>query len=125
MRYFSLDEFNCQHTRNNEMDEGFLNLLDNLREVCDFPFIITSGYRDLTHPIEARKTRPGAHTYGKAADIRARGDKALLIVQKALELGFTGIGVSQKGAHGSRFIHVDNMTTEEFAGGNRPWIWSY
>ena len=109
------------------MDEGFLNLLDDLREACDFPFVITSGYRDPTHPIEARKAHPGAHTYGQAADIRARGDNALLIVQKALELGFTGIGVSQKGPHGSRFIHVDNMTTEEFAGGgrNRPWIWSY
>jgi zinc D-Ala-D-Ala carboxypeptidase len=39
----------------------------------------------------------------------------------ALEQGFTGIGVSQKGA--IRFIHVDDLP--DAPGQPRPTIWSY
>ena len=45
MNYFSREEFDCQETGENEMSTEFLNLLDILRENCDFPFVITSGYR--------------------------------------------------------------------------------
>ena len=55
MRYFKLSDFDCQETGNNEMSDVFLWRLDELRHVCGFPFIITSGYRDKTHSIEAAK----------------------------------------------------------------------
>jgi len=55
MRYFTVDEFNCQHTGENQMEPEFMELVDELRHRCAFPFIITSGYRSLTHPIEAKK----------------------------------------------------------------------
>ena len=55
MKYFRLEEFNCTHTNKNQMDHEFLVKLDELRERVGFPFIITSGYRDATHPAEARK----------------------------------------------------------------------
>lgn len=35
-KYFELDEFTCSETGNNEMQEGFIHLLDSLRESCDF-----------------------------------------------------------------------------------------
>ena len=54
MRYFKLSDFDCQETGKNEMNEDFLTKLDDLRHECGFPFIITSGYRDKTHSIEAR-----------------------------------------------------------------------
>jgi len=31
-----------------------------------------------------------------------------------------GVGISQKGKHKSRFIHLDTIDSD-----NRPWIWSY
>ena len=43
MKYFELEEFNCQHTGNNEMKPEFLEKLDQLRHNCGFPFVITSG----------------------------------------------------------------------------------
>ena len=54
MRYFNIKDFDCQETGNNEMSEDFLNKLDDLRHICGFPFIITSGYRDPSHSIEAQ-----------------------------------------------------------------------
>ena len=61
MRYFKLSDFDCQETGNNEMSEEFLEKLDDLRHECGFPFIITSGYRDPSHSIEARKAKAGTH----------------------------------------------------------------
>jgi uncharacterized protein YcbK (DUF882 family) len=96
MRYFRLEDFNCQETGNNEMSEDFLNKLDDLRHICGFPFIITSGYRDPTHSIEARKTNAG-----RKAGTHAQGIA-----------GFNGIGVAKT------FIHVDTRKT-------MPVIWTY
>ncbi len=55
MKYFDIREFKCSHTGRNNMDDAFLEKLDQLREECGFPFTITSGFRDETHPSEARK----------------------------------------------------------------------
>ncbi len=66
MQYFDLKEFDCQETGTNQMNPFFLEKLDYLRHQCGFPFKITSGYRDPSHSIEARKTRPGTHARGIA-----------------------------------------------------------
>ena len=55
MKYFKIEDFDCQETGENDMDIGFINALDHLREVCGFPFIITSGYRSKDHSIEKAK----------------------------------------------------------------------
>lgn len=62
----------------------------------------------------------GPHTKG-AIDVGVRGDQALTVVRIALEEGFTGIGVSQKGD--KRFIHLDDLPNAP--GQPRPTIWSY
>jgi zinc D-Ala-D-Ala carboxypeptidase len=101
-RYFSVDEFKCSHTGENKIDEGFIEVLDVLRAVCGFPFQITSGFRSPTHPIEARKSKPGVHSEGIAADIAVtNGRQRAVIIENAIELGFNGIGVAKS------FIHVD------------------
>jgi zinc D-Ala-D-Ala carboxypeptidase len=70
LKYFTLDEFNCQVTGENKMEPEFLQKLDRLRAECGFPFVITSGYRHpIEHPIEAAKEVPGTHAQGIAADI--------------------------------------------------------
>ena len=101
-KYFDLDEFACQHTGQNLIDPNFVESLDDLREVCGFPFTITSGYRSPAHPIEAKKAKAGTHAQGIAADIAvSNGRERGIIVRNAIDLGFMGIGVA-KG-----FVHVD------------------
>ena len=87
--------------------------------------VISSGYRNPEkHPIEMKKSRPGAHAHGLAADIAVAYQDAYNVLNISIELGyFTGIGVSQKGDVASRFIHLDMMeSSEQFP---RPTIWSY
>ena len=101
-KYFTLEEFACKHTGKNNINESFVRRLDELRAACGFPFVITSGYRDPSHPAEARKSKGGVHTQGIAADIAvSNGVERATIIRNAIELGFNGIGVA-KG-----FIHVD------------------
>lgn len=113
LRHFKISEFDCSHTGRNEMQESFLMKLDHLRDRCGFPFVITSGYRDPTHPIEAKKVKPGTHSEGIAADISAHtGQMKYVIVQHAIALGFTGIGIAKT------FVHVDTRSAI-------PLIWDY
>ena len=103
MRHFDIGEFDCHHTGKNEMQPEFLLLIDELRARCGFPFVITSGYRDPSHPVEAAKKSPGTHAEGIAADIKvSNGHQAYIIMKHAFELGFGGI------AYGNGFVHVDN-----------------
>ena len=119
--YFTEAEFKCKHTGKCEMHEDFMAKLFELRHEYGSPLIISSGYRDATHPIEAQKATTGAHTSGRACDILISGNSALILLRLALSLGFTGIGINQKGA--SRFIHLDDLpNNKDFS---RPTIWSY
>ena len=42
-KYFSREEFACQYTGENKIKDEFIERLDELREACGFPFVITSG----------------------------------------------------------------------------------
>jgi|TARA_B100000427_G_C15450250_1_gene569251 zinc D-Ala-D-Ala carboxypeptidase len=113
LKYFSRDEFACQQTGENEIQDVFLKRLDDLRDVCGFPFVITSGYRSPNHVLEASKSRPGTHSQGIASDIKAdNGIDRRRIVENALRLGFNGIGIAKN------FVHVDIRETD-------PVMWSY
>ena len=113
MKYFTREEFNCQHTGENRMEDEFLLKLDQLRDNCGFPFVITSGYRSPSHPIEAKKDVPGTHAQGIAADIKITSSaQRYSIIKAALEHGFTGLGVA------GDFIHLDTR-------GTVPVIWTY
>ena len=106
------------------VETGFLDKLEQLRAAVDRPLIITSGYRTPEHNrLEPDHTSDGSHTLALAADIKVYGAHALELVAAALELGFTGIGISQNGDQAARFIHVDTAPDRDQA--PRPWIWSY
>ncbi len=114
MRYFTVAEFNCQHTGENNMEPEFMEMVDELRDRCGFPFVITSGYRSPDHPIELGKQRPGTHAQGIAADIAvSSGLQRYTVVKNAIKLGFTGIGVA------GGFVHVDIRATDT------PVMWTY
>lgn len=115
---FSADEFSCSHCGKNEMQENFMELLQALRSKYGKPMRITSGFRCAEHPIEAKKAQPGSHASGCACDVGVEGADAHRLLTLALQLGFSGIGVQQKG--GGRFIHLDILTS-----GMRPTVWSY
>tara|TARA_R110002012_G_scaffold86272_1_gene214427 strand:- start:5000 stop:5368 length:369 start_codon:yes stop_codon:yes gene_type:complete len=120
-KYFEERELTCRHCGKSGMNKYFMTGIETLREAVDFPFIISSAYRCPDHPIEASKSSPGAHTSGRAMDIVCRGKDAHKLLQEAMKMGFSGIGVSQKGD--SRFIHLDDL--EDSSNRPRPWIWSY
>ena len=118
---FSAAEFRCKHTGQLRMDADFMGRLQALRTDYGKAMVISSGYRDKTHPIEAAKAEPGAHSTGHACDISIRGADAHKLLNLALKHGFTGIGIKQKGA--SRFIHLDDLPSAPNR--PRPWVWSY
>ena len=95
-----------------------MDLIQQLRYEVG-PLNVTSGYRCPQHPIEAAKQAPGSHSTGTAVDIAVSGSRALAVLSGALGLGFTGIGVKQKGPHAKRFIHLDRAPSQ------RPMLWSY
>ena len=112
-KYFTYEEFACQETDKNEMSLSFIHRLDELRERCGFPFTITSGYRNRTHSVEAKKKTVGKHVLGIAADISVSdGNQKYIIIKNAMEMGFGGVGVAKT------FIHVDDRN-------GVPVVWSY
>ena len=112
---FTEAEFRCRHCGKQEMKPEFMGRLQALRDVYKRPMPITSGYRCPDHPVEKAKTEPGMHTTGMACDVDVYGADAHELLRLAMHLGFTGIGVQQKG--GARFIHLDLRPA--------PAIWSY
>ena len=114
---FTEDEFRCKHSGKCAMHPEFMKRLQHLRGVYGKPMRITSGYRSPSHPIEAAKATPGEHSTGRAADVAVQGVEALRVVQLALGLGFTRIGVQQKGE--GRFIHLGDSPAFPSS------VWSY
>jgi uncharacterized protein YcbK (DUF882 family) len=103
---FSAEEFDCSHSGLNLMQPDFMEALQRIRTAYGKPMIITSGYRDVTHPVEAKKELPGWHYAGLAADVACTASEAHEIVRLAMLHGFRGIGVSQR-ADRARFVHLD------------------
>jgi zinc D-Ala-D-Ala carboxypeptidase len=114
---FSEAEMACKHTGKTGIDPRTMALLQKLRRAYGKPMTITSGYRDPTHPIEARKASPGAHATGQAVDVGVGpGEDVFELVRLAMASGFNGIGISQRAGQ-PRFVHLDTLP--------RKAIWSY
>ena len=120
--HFSFSELACRETGECLLDETLMDCLERVRGVVG-PLTVTSGYRSPRHSVEAAKPRPGSHAMGKAVDIACTGRKAYEVLATAIEEGFTGFGVAQKG--GQRFLHLDIITDEDGFPAARPTIWSY
>ena len=110
-KHFTKEEFDCKETGENEMQEVFMQKLESLRNLYAKPMVISSGYRSVRHSKEVKKKQGGWHTKGLACDVLCGSQQAHEIVKHALELGFTGIGVKQKGE--GRFIHLDLRPYEQ------------
>jgi uncharacterized protein YcbK (DUF882 family) len=108
--HFNESEFRCKHCGDCAMDMEFVSKLDGLRDRIGTPVVVTSGYRCPAHNAAVSSTGDhGPHTTGKAADIQVKPEKMRDLIDIAVEL-FPGIGLQLKGDHGSRYIHVDDLT---------------
>jgi len=118
---FPDDELRCSHTGLLNPNREFIVLMDHiqvLRDTLGFSLPISSGYRHETHPIEAKKIakgKPAGEHTRAAVDIAVSREQAYIVLRKALEMGFSGIGINQKGK--GRFIHLDIR--------KNPTLWSY
>ena len=114
---FTEEELACNHCGENKCQDEMVALLQKLRDDVGFPIKISSGYRCPTWNKSVGGHPNSSHMEGLAIDILCRGEKALQIVESAIKLGFTGVGISQK--KGQRFVHLDVKQTES------KRLWSY
>ena len=117
--FFSHDELKCKGSGECKMNNRFMSKLVSLRRIYDKPMIITSAYRSEEYNEKIKGSKGSAHVKGQAVDISINRKEAFKLLKLALELGFTGIGVSQKGQ--GRFLHLDTLDDPSL----RPTIWSY
>jgi len=102
--------------------QDFMDKIEKLRLSLGFALPVTSAARCPEHNAKVSGTgRTGPHTTGRAIDIGVQGSRAHSLLMTALAMGFTGIGVAQKG--GGRFIHLDDLPNSPTS--PRPFIWSY
>lgn len=119
---FSLSELSCHETGLCYMDESTLTRLQALRNKLGRPVYLSSAYRSPRHTVEKIKSSLGVHSLGRAVDVGCAGTQAYEVVAAALATGWTGIGISQRGA--SRFVHLDDLQPDE-GRFTRPSLWSY
>ena len=120
---FSDKELSCSHCGENKFDQKTLDALQELREAIGKPIKLSSAYRCPEHNDKVSGSgKSGPHTTGCAIDILCSGKAAHEILTFAMIRSsiWKGIGVSQKGEHKSRFLHLDTLETDM-----RPWVWSY
>lgn len=116
---FSKGEFECHCGCGlDKMDVNFVKRLQILRDHCNFPLIVNSGRRCKYWNTKSHGYPSSAHLEGLAVDIRVDREKARILMQHALEMGFKGIGLQQKGE--GRFIHLDMKPRK-----NGMAIWTY
>ena len=114
---FSRSEMACRcGCGHDEMDQEFMRMLQALRDEIG-PMPVTSGFRCDAHNNDVITVKNGPHTLAKAADILISGERAMQLFEKARQIGFSGIGLNQKGKHHMRFIHLDTV--------DRRALWSY
>ena len=121
--YFSDQVLASPDTGKHEMDERFMFRLVLLRERLGFRPTIVSAFRSPEHNNRLGGRPRSAHLIGRAVDTAISGERAHRLVRLALLLGFTGIGIRQRGDYGSRYVHVDDL--DKAPGIPRPAIWSY
>jgi zinc D-Ala-D-Ala carboxypeptidase len=123
--YFTPAEMACKCGHcggRSEMHPEFMARATRLRERWGRGISPSSAFRCALHPSEKDKTTVGAHRQGRAMDIPCSGPAAFKLMVLAVELGFTGVGISQR-KDKPRFIHLDDAPAAE--GQPRPTVWSY
>ena len=109
------------------MDPDFMSILQNIRDDMNRPLRVSSGVRCAKHNSKVSSTgKDGPHVPRKngtaASDIVIAGADALRLIDIARKHGVSGVGISQRGTHSKRFIHLDTISDSHHP---RPTMWSY
>ena len=109
------------------MDPDFMSILQNIREDMNRPLRVSCGVRCAKHNSKVSSTgKDGPHVPRKngtaASDILIAGADALRLIDIARKHGVSGVGISQRGTHSKRFIHLDTISDSHHP---RPTMWSY
>lgn len=105
LEHFKLEEFDSPDMpgSGSNMDETFLEMLDEARDIADISFKINSGYRSESHNTKVGGVANSSHLKGFAADIHCTDSTKRFIILNALMIaGLNRVGVAKT------FIHVDN-----------------
>ena len=122
-RNFTTNEMACLCCGKSDMDDEFMRVLQSIRDEMQRPLKITSGFRCEKHNSKVSSTgKTGPHTFAKAADILISGADAMRLFAVAQKHGVSGVGMSQRGDHAKRFVHLDILSPDE---GPRPTVWTY
>lgn len=114
-KYFKPSEFTRIGCSIDDINEDSLIRLDLARGYAGVPFRLNSAYRSPESEIAAGRSGVGAHTEGRAFDIRCNDNKSrFCIVTACLQAGFHRIGI------GKNFVHVDDSVKLPY-----PRIWLY
>ena len=116
MLHFESNEFNSPDLPNSgiNMDNAFLQMLDDARGIAGIPFKITSGYRSAEHNQKVGGVKNSSHLVGKAADIGVgSGNERYIILDALIKAGFCRMGIAKT------FIHCDNDETKSNS------VWTY
>lgn len=103
------------------------DLMEAFRVRWGKPMHLSSCARCATHNRVASTTGPrGPHvpcepSHG-ASDVLVYGAEAYRMLAAAIDFGWRGIGIHQRGPVEKRFLHFDNVHDAEHP---RPWIWTY
>ena len=113
-KYFKLSEKtgSLGHTVA-DLDTKLVDMLDELRGICGFPFKITSGYRTVAENAKVGGVDESSHTKRLAVDISCTdSNRRVKIVCEAYKMGFIGIGIDKN------FVHLDIAS-----GKQRIWLY--
>lgn len=100
----------------NDVSQVLLDKLDKVREIAGIPLILNCAFRDKEWDKAQGRSGKGAHTLGKAVDIRCNSDEnRAKIVVAAIKVGFNRIGIYPT------FIHLDIATKKDGLTENVIW----
>ena len=87
-------------------------MLQELKNQMQGPLRVCIGRRSDHHNDRvstAKNKKNEVHTLGQASNMLISGERAMLLFEKARKVGFSEIGLSQKGNHSSRFLRLDTL----------------
>lgn len=116
-RHFSESEFQrCSPSCSlQDMNQGTMNRFDTVRDLAGIPLVINSAYRSKEWDKAKGRSGTGAHTLGRAIDIRCNTEiNRFKIVSALIKAGFMRIGIAKT------YIHADDSPDH-----SQEIIWLY